>query len=287
MPELPEVELVKRDLIDVEGKGILGIKVSDFVKKGHQAGKKTIIKQPIESFVSEVLNTEILKVGRRGKYLYFVLKKDGRTYYMMSHLGMSGAFFHVKSFEEISEWNYKKHWQVRLQLSDGSMLVYSDIRRFGEMQVVPSFQKFLPVAEMAPEYTDETAREFFVTQLSREKFQDKPIKAVIMDSSVVPGVGNIYASESLYRAGILPARKVKNISRTRLNRLFEEITSVFELSLVNGGSTISDYRSVSGESGEMQNQFKVYQKKHCPNGHEIKTKIISKRNTFYCTTCQK
>lgn len=287
MPELPEVELLKRGLIDVEGQEIFDVKISDFVKKGHQTGKKTIIKQSVESFISGVLNTEILKVGRRGKYLYFILKKDGRTYYMMSHLGMSGAFFHVRSFEEITEWNYKKHWQVLLELSDGSILVYSDIRRFGEMQVVPSFQKFLPLAEMAPEYTDETAREFFITQLSREKFQDKPVKAVIMDSRVVPGVGNIYASESLYRAGILPARKVKNISKARLNQLFEEITSVFELSLVNGGSTISDYRSVSGESGEMQNKFKVYQKKQCPKGHEIKTKIISKRNTFYCTTCQK
>jgi formamidopyrimidine-DNA glycosylase len=287
MPELPEVELVKRGLTAVEGQAIDRIKVSDFVEAGHKADKKTIIKQPLDRFLTSVINACILKIGRRGKYLYFILERAGVTYYLMSHLGMSGAFFHVAAFNDIKELNYRKHWQVVFHLSDGSMLVYSDIRRFGEMQVIPSIHAFLPLSEMAPEYNDETAREYFLTQLSREKYQHKPIKAAIMDSRIVTGVGNIYASESLYNAGILPTRKVEFISQKRLNRLFDEICRVFELSISSGGSTISDYRSVSGEAGKMQDRFKVYQKKECPKGHALKTQVIANRNTFYCTTCQK
>lgn len=287
MPELPEVELVKRDLNGIEGQTIQDVTLSDFVKNGHASGRKTIIKMPLELFAGEMTGAEIVKVGRRGKYLYFILKKSDDIFYMMSHLGMSGAYFHVQSFQDIKELNYKKHWQVQFRLSDGSILIYSDIRRFGEMQVIPSFNGFMPVSEMAPEYTDETARMYFMTQLSRDKYQNKAIKALIMDSRIIPGVGNIYASESLYASGILPSRKVKFISQHRLNRLFDEIVNVFEMSLSQGGSTISDYRSVSGESGQMQDRFKVYQKKVCPKGHDIKTKVIGSRNTFYCTTCQK
>lgn len=287
MPELPEVELVKRDLNGIEGQTIQDVTLSDFVKNGHASGRKTIIKMPLELFAGEMTGAEIVKVGRRGKYLYFILKKSDDIFYMMSHLGMSGAYFHVQSFQDIKELNYKKHWQVQFRLSDGSILIYSDIRRFGEMQVIPSFNGFMPVSEMAPEYTDETARMYFMTQLSRDKYQNKAIKALIMDSRIIPGVGNIYASESLYASGILPSRKVKFISQHRLNRLFDEIVNVFEMSLSQGGSTISDYRSVSGESGQMQDRFKVYHKKVCPKGHDIKTKVIGSRNTFYCTTCQK
>lgn len=287
MPELPEVELVKRDLSAVEGLTVDEVTVSDYVTSGHEAGRKTIIKQPVPLFVGEMTDAEIIKVGRRGKYLYFILKKFEETYYLMSHLGMSGGYFHVRSFNDIQELNYRKHWQVQFTLSDGTFLVYSDIRRFGEMQVVPSFSSFLPLSAMAPEYTDAASREYFLHQLSKDKYQNKQIKAVIMDAGVIPGVGNIYASESLYSAGILPSRKVRYISKARLNTLFDEIVNVFELSLLNGGSTISDYRSLSGSSGKMQDRFNVYQKKTCLKGHEIKTKIIAGRNTFYCTNCQK
>lgn len=286
MPELPEVELVKRDLSSVENLTIDKVTVSDFVKDGHSVNKRTIIKQPVDEFLMQVAGSKILKLGRRGKYLYFILKGE-QPFYLVSHLGMSGAYFHVNSLGDIEEVNFKKHWQVIFELSDGTLLVYSDIRRFGEMRCVSSFNAFPPVAKMAPEYTDAGAREYFTEKLGHPKFHNKQIKAAIMESEVIPGVGNIYASESLYNAGILPTRKVRNISDKRLYLLFEAIRDVFETSLSHGGATISDYRSVSGGQGGMQHRFNIYGLKECPEGHAVKTRIIAARNTFYCTTCQK
>src|SRR5699024_6590756 len=116
----------------------------------------------------------------------------------------------------------------------------------------------------------------------------KTIKAVIMDSSVIPGVGNIYASDALFASGILPTKKAGSLSVKRLAELHAEIVLIFEISIRSGGSTSSDYRGVSGQSGSMQERFKIYQKKKCAFcGSDVRTKVIATRNTFYCTKCQR
>ncbi len=287
MPELPEVELVKRELATVPGLSIDEVEVSDKVTAGHNAGKLTIVKEPVDVFINNTENKKIISLGRRGKYLYFVLQDDREVKYLIGHLGMSGAFFHLNSLDDIVEMNFKKHWQVIFRLSDGTMLVYADIRRFGELRTIDRLSDFLPVVRMAPEYDDEAAPRHFIEAVRHPGNAGKAIKAVIMDSTVVTGAGNIYACESLYDSGILPTRKAGNVSVKRLERLFRAIVDVFELSLSQGGSTISDYRSSTGGSGEMQNRFKVYQRKTCPKGHDITTKVIAGRNTFYCTKCQR
>lgn len=287
MPELPEVELVKRELKTVERLTIEDVKVSDKVIDGHNAGKLTIVKEPVDIFIENAKNMDILSLGRRGKYLYFILQNDHQVKYLIGHLGMSGAFFHLNSLDEIVERNFKVHWHVIFYLSDGSMLVYSDIRRFGELRTIDKLSEFLPVVRMAPEYDTEEAEEHFLNAVKSPKNASKTIKAVLMDSTAVTGVGNIYAAESLYSAKILPTRKAGNISVKRLENLYQAIIDVFELSLSHGGSTISDYRSSTGGSGEMQNRFQVYQRKNCPAGHDITTKVIAGRNTFYCTKCQR
>jgi len=287
VPELPEVELVKRELKTVERLTIEDVKVSDKVIDGHNAGKLTIVKEPVDIFIENAKNMDILSLGRRGKYLYFILQNDHQVKYLIGHLGMSGAFFHLNSLDEIVERNFKVHWHVIFYLSDGSMLVYSDIRRFGELRTIDKLSEFLPVVRMAPEYDTEEAEEHFLNAVKSPKNASKTIKAVLMDSTAVTGVGNIYAAESLYSAKILPTRKAGNISVKRLENLYQAIIDVFELSLSHGGSTISDYRSSTGGSGEMQNRFQVYQRKNCPAGHDITTKVIAGRNTFYCTKCQR
>ena len=287
MPELPEVELVKRELTPVINLKITDVELSNYIYKGHREHKRTIVKDDLESFKEIVMNKTISHIGRRGKYLYFIINNEYKTTHLVSHLGMSGAYFIVSDLRDIKEANFNKHWQVISSLDNGQKLVYSDIRRFGEMHTHDSLQDFPPFQRMAPEYTDELSRGHFIKTLRSKKFEEKQIKAAIMDGEVVPGVGNIYASESLYLAHILPTKKVKNVSDKRLSELFDRITEVFELSLSRGGSTISDYRSVTGGKGEMQHSFKVYQQKECPLGHELKTKIIQTRNTFYCTTCQR
>ncbi|WP_040928711.1 bifunctional DNA-formamidopyrimidine glycosylase/DNA-(apurinic or apyrimidinic site) lyase [Nosocomiicoccus massiliensis] len=286
MPELPEVELVKRSLASLIGLEIKDVILSDTVINGHKNDRMTIVKEPIESFLN-VRNSTIINIKRRSKYMYFELMNNEGVRYMISHLGMSGGFFIVNTLDDITEANYKKHWHVQFLLSNGQILVYSDIRRFGEVRTIRDLNDFLPFKNMAPEYTEETAKNYFVETLKSNRYDNSYIKAIIMDAKIIPGVGNIYASEALYRSGILPTRRVKNISKKRLELLFDRIVEVFELSLNAGGSTISDYRSTSGESGSMQTKFKVYGQKFCPKGHEIKTKTIGQRNTYYCTTCQR
>lgn len=289
MPELPEVELVKRELAPrAEGRTIEGTELSEFITNGHRADRKTIIKQDIDAFKERITNASIIRIGRRGKYIYFVLEKNDDIFHLVGHLGMSGAFFSVNSMDDIGSPNFRKHWQIVFHLDDGTLMPYCDIRRFGEMSLVDRLNDFTPFSRMAPEYTDEDSLAFFLDKVKQQKNVNKMIKAAIMDSSVIPGVGNIYASEALYASGILPTKKCGNISAKRLAKLHQEIINVFELSLSRGGSTISDYRGVSGASGNMQDGFKIYQKKKCEQcGSDVKTKVIATRNTFYCTTCQR
>ncbi|MCG1009300.1 bifunctional DNA-formamidopyrimidine glycosylase/DNA-(apurinic or apyrimidinic site) lyase [Salinicoccus sp. ID82-1] len=289
MPELPEVELVRRALAqEVEGATIEAVAFSDFVVNGHQIGRRTIVKEDLGAFGPRVHGAAIRKIGRRGKYLYFIMEKSGEVFHMISHLGMSGAYFVRDSVESITDANYRKHWQVVFRLADGRALIYCDIRRFGEMATVGRMGDFPPFTRMAVEYTDPDSLPEFLDRAKAPANSNKAIKAVIMDSSVIPGVGNIYASEALFTAGILPTRKAGNVSVARLVDLHRAITDVFNLSIESGGSTISDYRGVSGEKGSMQDRFNIYQKKTCRAcGGPIRTKTIATRNTFYCTRCQR
>lgn len=289
MPELPEVEIVKRELKpNVINRKIDTIEISKPVYTGHSEGKRTIIKNSIEDFKTGVVGSEIISLTRRGKYLSFGLKQGDSYHHLVSHLGMSGAYFVVDTLDDIREANYQNHTHVVFNLSSGKRLVYSDIRRFGEMRIVPKITEFLPFVEMAPEYFDEVSLSSFLNKLHDPKFKNMPIKQAIMDARVIPGVGNIYANEALFRSGISPIRKAGRVSSSRLIKLHQEITDVLNEAIERGGSTISDYRNTSGESGSMQERFKIYQKKICPDCETpLKTKVINTRNTFYCTNCQR
>lgn len=289
MPELPEVEIVKRELKpSVINARIETIEISQPVYTGHSEGKRTIIKNQLELFKEQVTGSQIISLVRRGKYLSFGLQKKDTYFHLVSHLGMSGAYFVVDSLDDIKEANYRNHTHVVFNLSSGKRLVYADIRRFGEMRIVPKIIEFLPFKEMAPEYFEEVSMTSFLDKIKDPKFYNMPIKQAIMDARVIPGVGNIYANEALFRSGILPSRKSGRVSSGRLIKLHEEIASVLDEAIERGGSTISDYRNTSGESGSMQERFKIYQKKICPQcDAPLKTKVINTRNTFYCTNCQR
>ena len=149
MPELPEVELVKRSLTSLIGLEIKDVVLSQTVINGHKNNRLTIVKENIDDFL-KVRNSKIINIKRRGKYMYFELINDDEIFYMISHLGMSGGFFIVDHLDEITETNYKKHWHVQFKLSNGQILVYSDIRRFGEIRTIKNFDDFLPFKNMAP-----------------------------------------------------------------------------------------------------------------------------------------
>lgn len=289
MPELPEVEGVVRQIRPAAiGKKIEEVVVSDTIRVSKTSGKEAIIKRmETDMFISRLMGAQIISVERRSKYIYFTMKKEGE-FLLVNHLGMSGAWFYVDSLLSIGEEKFRKHVHVVLKLSDGNLLAFSDIRRFGEMRVLKEEADFPPLLLMAPEPFEEMALAHFLQMAESPKYQNKPIKEVIMDGQVISGCGNIYATEALFKMKIHPNRAAGRISRVRKIQLFETIVAILLESIEAGGSTISDYRNVNGESGNMQNRFGMYGKKQCMEcGSMTKSLQIGGRTSVYCPTCQK
>ncbi|SDH99588.1 DNA-(apurinic or apyrimidinic site) lyase [Planococcus glaciei] len=289
MPELPEVEGVVRLIRPVSiGKKIRDVYVSDTIRLSKTNGKEAIIKKmEADSFIGNLIGAQIISVERRSKYIYFTLKTE-EEFLLVNHLGMSGAWFYVDSLLSINEDKFRRHVHVVLTLSDGNLLAYSDIRRFGEMRVLKEEADYPPLLLMAPEPFEAVALDHFLQMADSPKYKNKAIKEVIMDGQVISGCGNIYATEALYRMKIHPNRAAGRISRARKIQLFESIVAILLESIEAGGSTISDYRNINGESGSMQNRFGMYGKKQCMVcGSATKSLKIGGRTSVYCPTCQK
>lgn len=155
------------------------------------------------------------------------------------------------------------------------------------MRFIVKEEEHAPLLQMAPEPFEEDACDFFLRKSELPKYQNKPIKEVIMDGQVISGCGNIYATESLFKMGIHPGRKTSRISKQRKIELFEVIRNILQESIDMGGSTISDYRNINGEAGGMQHRLKMYGKKICPQcGSNTKSMVIGGRTSVYCPQCQ-
>lgn len=290
MPELPEVEGVVNSLRPVAtGRTIEQVTISSVLETSRQAGKQAIIKGVELAYFQQALkNAKISRIVRRSKYIYFHLEKNNETSLLVTHLGMSGAWFHVQETSDITEEKFRKHIHVIFKLDNDMLLIYSDIRRFGEMRLLESEEQFPPLLLMAPEPFDELALGHFLELAKLSKYQHKSIKETIMDGKVISGCGNIYATEALYRMHIHPARTVKRISKKKQIELFQTIVDVLNESIAAGGSSISDYRNINGEAGGMQDRLQMYSKKQCPNC-QIPTKqvVLGGRNSWYCPSCQR
>lgn len=289
MPELPEVEGVVRSLRPVAiGLTIEKVRVSDVVYQSKAEGKEAILKgiNP-DDFIRRMEGMRIVDITRRSKYIYFRLEKGDTEYLLVNHLGMTGAWFTVSRIDEITEEKFRKHIHVIFESGEG-LLVFSDIRRFGEMRLLRSEADYPPLLLMAPEPFDELALSHFLSMCELPKYKEKPIKEVIMDGHVISGCGNIYATEALFRMGIRPSRKVKMISKARKEELFITIVSILNESIEAGGSTISDYRNINGEAGGMQHRLQMYGRKIClACGTETKSLQIGGRTSVYCPSCQR
>lgn len=290
MPELPEVENVKRNIEPkIVNATIKNVLFSDKVIEGKENSKETIIKgTTLELFVERTKGFKINDIYRRSKYIFLNLSKDERSIVLMSHFGMSGAFFIVPNLNEIAIESHKKHWHVIFELSNGLQLIYTDIRRFGEIHALENLTDYPSVLNIAPEPFTEEAYSHFLEKIKSKKFINKPIKVGVLDHTVISGCGNIYACEALLNAGILPNRKVNTLTEIELKKIFDEVVNVLEEGIKSGGSSISDYYNADGTQGSMQDKHRVYGKKNCGIcGGSVEQLQIATRNTHYCPNCQK
>lgn len=288
MPELPEVELVVRELKkDVPGQTIQSVDISDVVTESKARGREAIIKgRAVDDFIESMRGRTITALERKSKYIYFTL--DDGEQLLVNHLGMTGAWFVVDSVESITEEKYRKHAHAIFHLEDGRQLIYSDIRRFGELRLLQEESDYPPLLKLAPEPFDERAEQYFIEQAASDRWKEKPIKTVIMDGTVVSGCGNIYATEALFRRRIHPNRTTSRISEAEQRALFREIVTILQESIDRGGSTISDYQRGNGETGEMQHFHQMYKKKTCPVClRPTRSMSINNRTSTYCPSCQK
>ena len=290
MPELPEVEGVVRDLKPlVEGKTIERVTLSEVVHNAATLGKQCIVKNANPAhFELVVSGMNIAQIMRRSKYIFFHVSKNEESFLLISHLGMSGAWFVVNHLDEITEPKFRKHVHAVFTLNTGELLVYADIRRFGELRFIKELADHPPLTKMAPEPFDDDACDYFLAKCELPKYAKKPIKEVIMDGQVISGCGNIYATEALFAVKIRPTCKTSEVSKKRKIELFEAVRAVLLESIENGGSTISDYRSVNGGAGNMQDRLKMYSKKVCPACQTpTEAVVIAGRTSTYCPSCQK
>lgn len=275
MPELPEVEIVTNQLKDwALNKQIAKIKKSSKALRFEKLGKP----------IAGLKNQKITSIVRRGKYIIWNLEKTC----VVSHLGMSGQWRIVDDHSE--KMIRSKHTHIEIQFSDGTKIEYVDPRRFGCFVVIEPNQqtnfKLLKNLGLEP-LCDEFTGEYLWA-----KFKGKaaPVKNIIMNQSVVVGVGNIYAVESLFLAKMNPMLAGKKVTKDQSRSLVEHIKQVLLKSIANGGSSIDDFVHVNGQSGSFQNLHLVYGKKNedcviCAT--KIKSKFVAGRNTFWCPTCQK
>ena len=269
MPELPEVETTRKGLEPlITGRTILSVHI--FKKK---------LRWEIPShLIGTLKNHSIRKISRRAKYL--LLHFDIGQ--LVIHLGMSGSIRVVSSSEPL-----KKHMHFELKLDNKTSLRFHDPRRFGSVLWQKSDETLNLLKNLGPE---PLSYEFDEDTLFESSFgKSRNIKSFIMDSNIVVGVGNIYASESLFLAKISPKREAGKISRKRLIVLTNSIKNVLKDAINNGGTTLNDFSNVDGNPGYFSQVLNVYGRENMPCfrcSGKIKRIIQNQRATYYCPKCQ-
>lgn len=273
MPELPEVETIRLGLNKLISKAVI-TSVDVYWNR--------MITPPFSSdkFKQVLKGEKIHTVERRGKYLIFILDH----WAMVSHLRMEGKYEVVAKNDE-----YKKHTHVVFHLADGRDLRYMDVRKFGRFTLLPidKQNEFEPFKKLGPEPRPES---FNVTYFHEKLLKTKrAIKPVILDQTVVAGVGNIYADESLFLAKINPQKPANTLNKEETIALHAAIIDVIQHAVERGGSTIRSYVNTLGEAGSFQQELNVYGRTGEPCqrcGTPIKKIKLAQRGTHFCPNCQ-
>jgi formamidopyrimidine-DNA glycosylase len=288
MPELPEVETVRRGLAPVlEGRRLARV-----------IQRRPDLRWPLpERFAARLKGRRVLRLRRRSKYLLADL--DGGETWIV-HLGMSGRFSVVSAgaaAEPLGRFAHGgpaagAHDHVSLLTDEGAWIVYNDARRFGAMDLWPTERlgEHRLLAGLGPEPLGNAFGPAALAEVLAGR--QTPVKAALLDQHTVAGLGNIYVCEALNRAGIHPRRIAASISRPRVERLARAIRETLEDAIAAGGSSLRDYRQADGGLGYFQHAFRVYGREGepCPCG-AAKARVLrivqSGRSSFYCSRCQR
>lgn len=272
MPELPEVEVVRRELSELF-KDKPRIEKIEFMRKD--------LRDPMPIRKLQLLHgARILRVQRRAKYLLIETDKGG----ILSHLGMTGTWRLAVVGDELV------HDHIYLHLSNQMRLAFRDPRRFGIFEIydIKNSQSSPRLKSLGPEPLEKGfSPEYLALKLKGKK---APIKTALMDQKVVVGVGNIYASEVLFQSGIRPSKRADRITREQVQLLVQNIKKVLRSAIEGGGSSISDFAGTRGESGNYQDSHQVYGREgeNCVVcGTVIRQSVMAGRSTFWCPQCQK
>ncbi len=292
MPELPEVETVRRGLEK---------KLNNFIIKKVEVCRDSAVAFPSnkEEFIKGLRNSLFYKWDRRGKYLIaqlkevqnentqFPIENSQNNGFLVVHLRMTGYFKFIDNSTPPC-----KHTRIRFFDKNNNELRFIDVRSFGQVWWIKkglSPNKIIKgLGSLGPEpFSKDFNTKYLKKVISK---RTKSIKAILLDQKIVAGIGNIYADESLYSAGISPFREAQTIKKSELIKLIESIETVLKKSIGSGGTTFSDFRDLEGENGNFGLQTNVYRRtgKECHTcGNLIERQKITGRSTHWCPKCQK
>jgi len=286
MPELPEIEIVKRSLFKKINKAkIVNVKINN----------KNLRYKITHALPKKLINEKILKISRRSKYLIFHFKNK----LLLAHLGMSGKFLIIRSKDKKmfkTSFYYDldilaKHNHIHFILNNGLELIYNDVRRFGFFKLFENIKlkEITYLKKLGPEPFSVLFCIKYVQKFIKNR--KKNIKNLLMDQTFVSGLGNIYVNEALFLSKIHPLRQCSNLERKSIKNLIYNIRKVLKIAINQGGSSIRDFKNVYGKSGNFQQFFNVYgqENKNCSRiscKGKIKKISISNRSSFYCNVCQ-
>lgn len=275
MPELPEVETTLRGISPhIASKTVASVDV-----------RQPKLRWAVHPQLAKILcGQTVLDCQRRAKYLLITFN----TGVLLIHLGMSGSLrIFTAGDERIGQ--HGKHDHVDIRFSDGTLLRYHDPRRFGAFLWYEGIAAHHPLLEkLGPEpLSDDFDADYLYQTLKPFK---RAVKPVLMDNAVVVGVGNIYANESLFKAGVLPQRPANRLTKKECALLAAAVKAVLQRAIDTGGSTLRDFVNSDGTSGYFQQEYAVYGRHNqpCPQcGRLIQKQTLGQRGTFYCAYCQK
>jgi len=272
MPELPEVEVIRLDLVPrVQGRRISEVSITERRLTRRRGSPAEV--------AAALLGCRVRALRRRGKYLFFDLGQES----LVVRLGMTGQLLWAEGRRGFER---DKHTHAVLSFEGGGRVLYRDTRKFGEMFLLPTataeYTLRIGIEPLEPGFTPQA-----LLQLCRGK---RRIKTVLLDQTRIAGIGNIYADEALFRAGIRPTRRASSLRPAEVRRLRAAIRRVLQAGIRHRGSSISDYRDASGEPGRFAAQHRVYQRHGMPGlacGTPIRRILLGQRGTHYCPSCQR